>query len=131
MLLRRVSGLYILSLGMGLPLLVLGSSGGKILPRPGAWMDLVKAIFGFLLLSVPLVLLPYSVVKDVLLELASLWWLVFAAFLSNKANNYSKTIGVRTWCRLFAIAMVLVAHGDGELSTLVGTNHCCCQPSCR
>lgn len=49
--------LYILSLGMGLPLLILGTSGGKLLPKAGNWMNLIKTVFGFLLLSVPLVLL--------------------------------------------------------------------------
>ena len=86
--------LYILSLGMGLPLLVLGSSGGKILPRPGAWMDLVKAIFGFLLLSVPLVLLSRILsTEDVLLVLSSLLVLVFAAFITTKPTTIAKTTG--------------------------------------
>ncbi|MDX5405786.1 MAG: protein-disulfide reductase DsbD [Chromatiaceae bacterium] len=49
--------LYILSLGMGLPLLLLGSSGGKLLPKAGNWMNAVKTSFGFLLLAVPLILL--------------------------------------------------------------------------
>lgn len=49
--------LYILSLGMGLPLLLLGSSGGKLLPKAGNWMNAVKISFGFLLLAVPLILL--------------------------------------------------------------------------
>jgi len=51
------SALYALSLGMGLPLLVLGSSGGKILPKAGAWMNIIKNIFGLLLLAVPVFLL--------------------------------------------------------------------------
>uniref|UniRef100_UPI00404726C2 protein-disulfide reductase DsbD n=1 Tax=Rheinheimera sp. TaxID=1869214 RepID=UPI00404726C2 len=58
--------LYILSLGMGLPLLLLGSSGGKLLPKAGNWMNAVKTTFGFLLLAVPLILLermlPFSYV---------------------------------------------------------------------
>jgi thioredoxin:protein disulfide reductase len=49
--------LYVLSLGMGLPLLILGSSGGKLLPKAGNWMNVVKTAFGFLLLAVPLLLL--------------------------------------------------------------------------
>lgn len=49
--------LYALSLGMGLPLLLLGTSGGKLLPKAGAWMDQVKTMFGFVMLVVPLVLL--------------------------------------------------------------------------
>ncbi len=51
------SALYALSLGMGLPLLILGSSGGKLLPKAGAWMNVIKNIFGFLLLAVPIFLL--------------------------------------------------------------------------
>jgi len=51
------SALYALSLGMGLPLLILGSSGGKLLPKAGAWMNIIKNIFGLLLLVVPIFLL--------------------------------------------------------------------------
>ena len=49
--------LYVLSLGMGVPLLLMGASGGKLLPKAGAWMDVVKGTFGFMLLSVVIVLL--------------------------------------------------------------------------
>jgi len=51
------SALYALSIGMGLPLLILGSSGGKLLPKAGAWMDVIKNTFGLLLLAVPIFLL--------------------------------------------------------------------------
>ena len=51
------AALYALSLGMGLPLLLLGTSGGKLLPKAGAWMDVVKQLFGFALLAVPILLL--------------------------------------------------------------------------
>ena len=44
--------LFALSIGMGLPLLAIGTSAGKLLPRAGAWMDAVKAVFGVLLLAV-------------------------------------------------------------------------------
>lgn len=49
--------LFVLALGMGLPLLVIGSSGGHLLPKAGAWMDNVKAVFGVLLLGVAIWLL--------------------------------------------------------------------------
>ena len=39
--------LFALGLGMGVPLLVLVTLGNRFLPRPGAWMDRVKALFGF------------------------------------------------------------------------------------
>lgn len=46
--------LFAMSIGMGAPLLLLGASAGKILPRAGAWMNTVKAVFGVLLLAVAL-----------------------------------------------------------------------------
>lgn len=49
--------LFSLSMGMGAPLLVIGASAGKILPRAGAWMDAVKAVFGVLLLGLAIWLL--------------------------------------------------------------------------
>ncbi len=51
------AALYALSLGMGVPLLLLGSLGGRWLPRAGAWMSRVKVVFGFVLLAVPIWLL--------------------------------------------------------------------------
>lgn len=46
--------LFVLSLGMGAPLVVAGTAAGKLLPRAGAWMDTVKAVFGvsFLALAI-------------------------------------------------------------------------------
>ncbi|APZ42127.1 protein-disulfide reductase DsbD [Acidihalobacter ferrooxydans] len=44
--------LFALSLGMGAPLLLIGTAGGKLLPRAGAWMDAIKAVFGVALLGV-------------------------------------------------------------------------------
>ncbi len=43
--------LFALSMGMGTPLLAIGASAGKVLPKAGAWMDAVKAVFGVLLLG--------------------------------------------------------------------------------
>jgi thiol:disulfide interchange protein DsbD len=51
------SALYALSLGMGVPLLILGSSGGKLLPKAGNWMTVIKNVFGLLLLAVPVFLM--------------------------------------------------------------------------
>ncbi len=49
--------LLALGLGMGVPLLVIGSSGGHLLPKAGAWMNAVKAVFGVGLLAVAIWLL--------------------------------------------------------------------------
>jgi thiol:disulfide interchange protein DsbD len=44
--------LFVMGLGMGTPLLVVGASAGKLLPKAGAWMDIVKRLFGALMLAV-------------------------------------------------------------------------------
>ncbi|MEO8156215.1 MAG: protein-disulfide reductase DsbD [Betaproteobacteria bacterium] len=45
------SALFMMALGMGVPLLVIGASAGVLLPRAGAWMQSVKNFFGVLLLG--------------------------------------------------------------------------------
>ncbi len=49
--------LFSLSMGMGAPLLIIGTSAGKFLPHAGAWMDGVKAVFGVMLLGLAIWLL--------------------------------------------------------------------------
>lgn len=44
--------LFFMSLGMGIPLLLIGISAGQLLPKAGVWMNPVKAIFGVILLAV-------------------------------------------------------------------------------
>lgn len=73
--------LYILSLGMGLPLLLLGSSGGKLLPKAGNWMNAVKSTFGFLLLAVPLILLDRMLPFSYVLAAGSLLALAFVIYI--------------------------------------------------
>lgn len=46
------SALYVLSLGMGIPLILFGITGGKLLPKAGNWMNVVKVSFGFMMLAV-------------------------------------------------------------------------------
>ncbi len=46
--------LFALSMGMGAPLLLIGTSAGKLLPRAGGWMNAIKAVFGVMLLAVAL-----------------------------------------------------------------------------
>jgi len=44
--------LFFMSIGMGIPLIVVGVSAGKFMPKPGAWMTMVTAIFGVMMLGV-------------------------------------------------------------------------------
>ncbi len=49
--------LFVLGLGMGVPLLLVGTGAGALLPRAGAWMQGIKALFGVLLLAMAIWLL--------------------------------------------------------------------------
>ncbi len=48
---RGAAALFSMSLGMGVPLLVVGTSAGALLPRAGAWMDSIKKLFGVMMLA--------------------------------------------------------------------------------
>src|SRR5260221_475937 len=49
---RGALALFAMSLGMGAPLLVIGTSAGRLLPKAGLWMDTVKQLFGAMMLGV-------------------------------------------------------------------------------
>ena len=57
--------LFVMALGMGVPLLLIGTSAGALLPKAGAWMESVKQFFGVMLLALAIwiiqPLLPISV----------------------------------------------------------------------
>ena len=48
------AALFILSMGMGVPLLIIGAGAGKYMPKPGGWMDSVSKFFGVLMLATAL-----------------------------------------------------------------------------
>lgn len=63
------AALLSLGLGMGVPLLLIGATGGHFLPKAGVWMNAVKAVFGVLLLGVAIWLLERVVPAGVTLLL--------------------------------------------------------------
>jgi thiol:disulfide interchange protein DsbD len=48
------TALFVMALGMGVPLIIVGLSAGTLLPKAGAWMESVKKGFGVLLLATAL-----------------------------------------------------------------------------
>ena len=49
--------LYLLALGMGVPLILITLFGNRILPKSGMWMETVKKLFGFVMLALPVFLI--------------------------------------------------------------------------
>ncbi len=99
--------LYVLSLGMGIPLLLLGTSGGKLLPKAGGWMEQVKTLFGFIMLVVPLILLERIVDFDIILLMAGLLALATALYLHHwqSGQNQGK-LKTALW---FAATLLVIA----------------------
>ncbi|HCL54693.1 MAG TPA: thiol:disulfide interchange protein, partial [Pseudomonas sp.] len=65
--------LFSLGLGMGVPLLLIVTLGNRFLPRPGAWMNLVKGIFGFVFLAMALYTVRSLLPASLLLALSGAW----------------------------------------------------------
>ncbi|MGN4967282.1 protein-disulfide reductase DsbD [Aeromonas dhakensis] len=108
------AALYALSLGMGLPLLLLGTSGGKLLPKAGAWMDVIKQLFGFALLAVPILLLS-RLWSDQVATLAWLGWgLLLCGYLYHHNQHQQHSVGrsLRGFVLLLAMISVVVVGKD-------------------
>lgn len=73
--------LWVLALGMGTPLLILGTTGASLLPKAGAWMNQVKIFFGVLLLAMALWLVNRLLPAPVSLLLWALLAIVYALVL--------------------------------------------------
>ncbi|WP_150627027.1 protein-disulfide reductase DsbD [Pandoraea captiosa] len=123
------SALFALSLGMGLPLVILAGGGGTLLPRAGAWMDGVKRFFGFLLLGVALWIVRPLLSTPVLLFGWGVLLLVAASFMRvfdslpdgvSSARRLLKGLGVVA-ALLGAVALVGAAAGARDpLTPLAG-----------
>ena len=89
------ASLFALSLGMGLPLILVGAGGGRWLPKAGSWMIEVKAFFGVLLLGVAISLLSRLIPGSVTLLLWSLLLIVYAMHL----GSFGQSDALSSWGR--------------------------------
>lgn len=98
--------LYLLALGMGMPLMLVTVFGNRILPKSGDWLEKVKIIFGFVMLALPVFLL-----SRLLPELweARLWALLGVSFcLWAGLQVQGKGLGWVARIAFFILAMMLV-----------------------
>jgi thiol:disulfide interchange protein DsbD len=78
---RGASALFSLSMGMGMPLLVVGASAGRLLPKVGPWMETVKQAFGFIMLGVAIYMLSRLLPGEVILLAWAVLIFVAAVYL--------------------------------------------------
>ncbi|WP_235009049.1 protein-disulfide reductase DsbD [Marinobacterium lutimaris] len=100
------AALFVLSLGMGLPLLLVGASAGRLLPRAGAWMEGVKAAFGVLLLLMAVWMLDRILPVQITMALVGVILIISAVYL-----NVFERLGEHSngWHRLWKGAGIILA----------------------
>ena len=95
--------LFVLALGMGVPLLIIGTSAGAILPKAGAWMEAVKRSFGVMMLAMAIwIIAPVIPISAQMLLWAAL--LIFTAIYlhaldslppnASGVNKFGKGVGI-------------------------------------
>ncbi len=101
--------LFALSVGMGIPLLAVGTTAGKLLPRAGAWMEAVKAVFGVLLLAVAIWLLERILPPSLAM---ALWGLLLVCSAVYMGALQPGDPGASGWFRLWrGIGLALLIYG--------------------
>jgi thiol:disulfide interchange protein DsbD len=102
------SALFVMALGMGLPLLLLGASAGKLLPKAGAWLNTTKAVFGVIMLAVAVWMLSRLLPATVTMLLAAMLLIIPSIYLGaieplpNPASGWKKL-----WKGLGLISLIL------------------------
>jgi len=118
--------LFALSMGMGIPLILIGTSSGHVLPRAGEWMESVKAIFGVLLLAVAIWMLE-RVLPPILSLLLWASLLIVSAIYMGAVDNLGA--GVTGWRKLWkGFGIILLVYGILQLIGVASGNYDRFQP---
>ena len=96
--------LFVMSLGMGMPLLIIGAGAGKFMPKPGGWMEAITKIFGIVMLGVAIWLLDRVLSPSVIMSLWALLLLGTAIYLKTITNMITELLS----SVLFILGVVLL-----------------------
>lgn len=99
------AALFLLALGMGLPLVLFAAGAGATLPKAGAWMSWVSTLFGFVLLAVAIWTITPVTPVWVVMAVWALWACCAAASLFYGASNMPT---MRAWCKVLSMALGLL-----------------------
>ena len=101
--------LFALSMGMGAPLIAIGTSAGKFLPRAGSWMDAVKAVFGVTMLGVAILMLERIIPPDIAMLLWGMLLVVSAIYMGALRHLEIEASG---WQKLWkGLGVVMLVYG--------------------
>lgn len=103
------SALFAMGIGMGVPLLLLGASAGKLLPKAGAWMNVTKAVFGVIMLAVAVWMLGRILPAQVSMVLWAMLLIIPAIYLSAIDPLPEQASG---WRKLWkGVGLVMLSYG--------------------
>ncbi len=91
------AALFMLGFGLSAPLILIGATQGKIMPKAGAWMNWVKQGFALLLFAVALLLIERVFISPLMLLVWALWFMVVATWAwswRGKGRMLSQAIGL-------------------------------------
>ncbi len=101
--------LFAMSMGMGMPLILIGASAGKLLPRAGGWMDTVKAVFGVTMLGLAIYFLERILPETIILLL---WATLFIASSVYMGALQQLPVEASGWKKLWkGLGVVLLIYG--------------------
>lgn len=109
------SALFALGLGMGIPLMLIGISANKWLPKSGAWMEAVRKMMGFCMLALAIWMLSRILMPVTIMLLWSLLLFTVAAFFYVSMPKYIGRRHINRGIGIFAAAL-------GVVVILSGTN---------
>ncbi len=119
------TALFAMSMGMGLPLLLLGTSAGKLLPRAGAWMDNVKAVFGVMLIGIAIWMADRILPAEIILLSWAALFIISAVYL----GAFDSTDGKSGWSKLAkGFGLILALYGAMILVGVLGGSKQMLQP---
>ncbi|MEA1956441.1 MAG: protein-disulfide reductase DsbD [Campylobacterota bacterium] len=107
--------LFSMSIGMGIPLIVVGVSAGKLMPKPGAWMTMVSAIFGVMMLVVAVWMLERVVESYITMLLYSFLGLGFAIYIGvfeKDSHVFKKSVAVILF--IYSVALLIGTLGGSD-----------------
>jgi thiol:disulfide interchange protein DsbD len=79
--------LFVLSIGMGVPLLLIGMGAGKIMPKPGMWMTFITKFFGVIMLVLAIWISSRVIAPEWIVLLSSLLVLGVATYLTQLSKH--------------------------------------------
>lgn len=113
--------LFSMSLGMGIPLLIVGATQGKLLPKTGSWMNTVKNIFGFMMLALAIWTLSRILNKQLIMTLWSILIFSMGAFMMGLTSLKTQSSKYKTMGKCSGFLVMIYSLGL-LLSSFDGSN---------